>query len=201
MFDFGQNILNNTSNAPCCGRSKQHCFPPLSVLYQQKDINVYKRYQFRREKNSDDPGIAQLNEKGSIRLGEPIFLAAKIIIAVSQKEHCAGINLVGEQQLSEEALELWIYIECIIAGIIVVIYVLNDSSEKSAHIELVDNGRLADVCCVKACILDSHSLKGMVKGKPQVLAEIVTQVRIQPESFPQPGVCIVNLISNDGGHI
>jgi len=154
-----------------------------------------------RKKNSNDPGIAQLYEKGSIRLGEPIFLAAKIIIAVSQKEHCAGINLIREQQLSEEALVLWIYLECIIAGIIVVIYVLNDGPEKSAHIELVDNGRLADVCSVEACILDGHSFKGMCKGNPQMLAEIVTQIWIQPESFPQPGVCIVNLISNYGGHI
>jgi len=133
-------------------------------------------------------------------LGQSIFLAAKIIIAVSKEEQGTGIDLVGEQQLGEEPLELRVFFECVIAGIVVVIYVLNDSAEKGADVELVDSCRLGDVCRVQARILDSHPFKSVRQGKTQVLAEIVGQIRTKPEPFPQPRVLIVDLISKYGRH-
>ena len=72
-------------------------------------------------------------------MGESKCLTAKIIIAVSKEEQGAGIDLVGEQQLSEEPPVLWVFLKCVIADIVVVIYVLNDSAEKRADVELVDS--------------------------------------------------------------
>ncbi len=133
-------------------------------------------------------------------MGESESLAAKIIIAVSKKEQCAGIDLVREQQLSEETPVLRIFFECVIVDIVVVIHVLNDSAEKCANVELVDSCRLGDVCRVEALILNGHPLKGVREGQTQMLAEVVRQERSQPEPFSQPGVLIIDLISKYGGH-
>ncbi len=133
-------------------------------------------------------------------MGESKLLAAKIIIAVSKEEQGAGIYLVGEQQLSEDPPVLWVFFECVIAGIIIIIYVLNDSAEKCADVELVDSCRLEDVCRIQARILNGHPLKGVREGQAQVLAEIVSQIRSNSEPFSQPCVLIVDLISKYGGH-
>lgn len=134
-------------------------------------------------------------------MGESKFLAAKIIIAVSKEEQGAEVDLVGKQQLSEEPPVLRVFFECVIADIVVVIDVLNDSAEKCADIELVDSCRLADVCRVQARILNIHPLIGVSQGQTQMLAEIVSQIRSQPEPFSQPRVLIVDLISENSGHI
>lgn len=97
-------------------------------------------------------------------MGESKCLAAKIIIAVSKEEQGAGVDLVREQQLSEEPPVHRVLFECVIVDIVVVIYVLNDSSEKSADVELVNSRRLEDVCRVQTRILNIHPLIGVSHG-------------------------------------
>lgn len=72
-------------------------------------------------------------------MGKSEVLAAVVVIAVSNEEHDAGIYFVRKQQLSKETLVIGVNFVSIIAGIIIIIHILNDCPEKGAYVELVDS--------------------------------------------------------------
>ncbi len=50
---------------------------------------------------SEDPGIAQLDEERAAGLGKVDAVAAEVVIRVAQEENRTRIELVGEQYLGE----------------------------------------------------------------------------------------------------
>ena len=85
---------------------------------------------------SEHPRIPDFRENGPIGLGEAVVLGGGGVVRVADKEHGAGIELVGEEKLGEEPFVLGASSIVVEIRVELVVDVLEDRPDEAPRVEL-----------------------------------------------------------------
>src|SRR5215204_210409 len=107
--------------------------------------------------------IADLQEEGAVGLRDVNFVLAKPRVVVAGEQHGLGVELVGEEELSEDVL--------LVDRAAVEVLVLEHGAHEGADVELVDDPALGDVHVEEAVALGFELLAHVLELEVQPLGQ------------------------------
>ena len=108
------------------------------------------------------PGVPHLGKDGAVGLGEAVVLVCGRVVGVADKEHGAGIELVGEEELGEESAVFRVAIVAVEGRVELIVHVLKDRPDEAPGVELPRGLELTDGGGVEPAVIRSRVYLGSI---------------------------------------